>query len=258
VEGGAECTGAAAASLVRASCIAAALAVPSPLQQLSSTQPAVQPPLATPAERIALRSAVVQLLPGRGSSPAFVRDELEAAVESLEAIEHGPETGAFHMLGLAGSWALRALSEPEHASALEAFQMRTADLTVLGIEQQIGGDGAAAMAVDFELTDGDDGQLRGRLEVDGTLADTHMSDFVDLRTAARRLSMPRVPSTMSVDELMRVLHARLSSEFRAEDGVRIGLQTTYMDEELRVARCLTGKLRGECMVYVRRAPPEEQ
>ena len=66
--------------------------------------------------------------------------------------------------------------------------MRETELALLNVEQRIEFDGGAVMAVDFELrSDGDDDAIRGRLEVDCTLALTPMADSLDLRTAARRL-----------------------------------------------------------------------
>mmetsp|Transcript_42753 Transcript_42753/g.112492 ORF Transcript_42753/g.112492 Transcript_42753/m.112492 type:complete len:243 (+) Transcript_42753:17-745(+) len=206
------------------------------------------PPPVTTAERLALRQSLTQLLPAEGEAPAFVRDDLLDAIEKLEAIEYVPQTPEFTLLGATGDWSLRALTEPEHASAVEAFQMRTAEIDLLGVEQCIGGDGTSTMSADFVL---DDGALKGRLELDGTFSLTRMADSLDLRSGGRRLKLPRAPASMSVDELMQALHARLSAEFRADDDVRVGMQTMYMDEVLRVTRCMTGKLRGECMVHVR-------
>ena len=226
-----------------------------PLQQLASASTYLAPPpVFTPAERLTRREEVLRWLPADRAGPILERDELASAIEQLELLEYRPETAAFHQLGVTGVWTLRTLSEPEHANEEEAVRMRETELALLNVEQRIEFDGAAVMAVDFELrSDGDDDAIRGRLEVDCTLALTPMADSLDLRTAARRLRLPRLPSSMGIEDLMRALHSRLSPEFRAEEGVRIGLQTTYMDEDLRITRCTTGKLRGECMVHRRRA-----
>ena len=37
---------------------------------------------------------------------------------------------------------------------------------------------------------------------------------------------------------------RANPEFHADDGVRIGMQTMYMDEALRITRCTTRTLAG--------------
>ena len=52
---------------------------------------------------------------------------------------------------------------------------------------------------------------------------------------------------------MSLLHAQLSPEFRATEGVRISMQTTYLDEGLRVTRCLTRSLAGCGTVHKRLA-----
>ena len=62
---------------------------------------------------------------------------------------------------------------------------------------------------------------------------------------------PGVP----LHELMEALMGRLSPEFRAEEGVRLGMQLSYIDEELRVSRCTTRQLAGYCTVHTRRDPP---
>jgi hypothetical protein len=199
------------------------------------------------SERLDLRSAVLSRLPSSGS-PVFVRDELQSAVEDLEKLEYVPQTAEFLRLGITGTWAVRALTEPTHESALVAFEMRTAELDLLHVEQTIAGNGQTLSMAEFELPNED---LRGKLEYSGMVTLTPMVDSVDLRSQPPRLRLPRAPASMDVPKLMQVLHARLSPEFRTEDGVRLGLQTTYMDEELRITRCTTGALRGECIVHVR-------
>ena len=200
------------------------------------------------SERLELRSALLSRLPSSGP-PTFVRDELQGAVEDLEQLEYVPQTAEFLRLGITGTWSLRALSEPSHSSPLDAFEMRTAAVDLLQVTQTIDGKGQTLTAADFQLSDDED--LCGKLEYSGMVSLTPMADSVDLRSEAPRLRLPRAPRSMDIPKLMQVLHARLSPEFRAEDGVRLGLQTTYMDEEMRIARCTTGALRGECVVYVR-------
>ena len=224
-----------------------ALSVPPAVSQSGQSAPAT-----AMSQRLELRTQLLDMLPLADDPPAFVRDGLSEAVQRIEELEHAPETEAFHGVGLSGTWTLMALTEPTHASQLEAFEMRTADVEVLDVEQCVKGDGMTA-TVDFRLTAGDDDGLRGRYEVDSTL---EVGPFgrLDMRTTARRLNLPRAPVGMDVPQLMRVLHARLGPEFRAEDGVRLGLQTMYLDEQMRITRCTTSKLRGECTVHVRKSP----
>ena len=82
------------------------------------------------------------------------------------------------------------------------------------------------------------------------------ADTLDLRSGDRRLVLPRAPATLAVPALMESLHLQLSPDFRVGDGVRMGLQTTYLDEGIRITRCTHGKLHGECMVHVREATGE--
>ena len=44
---------------------------------------------------------------------------------------------------------------------------------------------------------------------------------------------------------------------RRHEGVRLGLQTTYLDEQLRITRCTTRELAGSCAVHLRASPPPE-
>jgi len=216
---------------------------------LSAAVLSLSTPVIDTPPRLALRTAVTSLLPTAGA-PVFVRDELLAAVEALEELEYSPSTTEFHQAGVTGEWCVAALTEPEHPSALDAFQARVADVNLLGVRQRVSSVGSMELQAEFQLRDGD-GDISGRLEVDGALSLTPMVDSFDLRTSDRRLSLPRMPTTMEVPSLMQLLHARLPAEFRAEEGVRLGMQTTYMDEVLRISRCTTGKLRGECAIAVR-------
>lgn len=51
--------------------------------------------------------------------------------------------------------------------------------------------------------------------------------------------------------MMEALHAGLSHDFLGDEGVRLGLQTTYVDELLRITRCTTRSLADSCAVHVR-------
>ena len=108
-------------------------------------------------------------------------------------------------------------------------------------------DGVLLLSAEFMLGE----EVSGRYEIDATFSRGVNVDCLDLRASARRLSLPTLPPGVTVPQLMTMLHARLSPEFRADEGVRVGLQTTYMDDSLRILRCTTGKLRGQCSVLVR-------
>ena len=40
-------------------------------------------------------------------------------------------------------------------------------------------------------------------------------------------------------------------DFLSEEGVRLGLQLTYLDETIRITRCTTRALAASCAVHVR-------
>ena len=204
-----------------------------------------------PATRLALRDRVINSLPPARTAPLFVHGNLHAAIEELEGLEFVPATAEYLRAGTSGSWHICAFSEPEHRSSIEAFEMRIAGVEVLHVEQMVADDGATCTSASFRV--GQEGSmLEGRYEVDGTLSLTPMSDSLDMRTSSeRRLRLPALPEGMEVPEMMQALHARLCTEFRAEDGVRVGQQTTYLDDRLRVTRCTTRELRGAITVYRR-------
>lgn len=206
------------------------------------------------ANRIDVRDRLVALLPATASPPVFLGDELQTAVEALEELEHVPHTAEFLRLGTAGPWSVCAFSEPEHPDAERALQVRTAAIRVDGVEQEVDGDGAVRTSAAFTVDD-DGTQLRGRYQVDASLSLTPMADSLDMRSSPeRRLSLPRAPTSMEVAEMMQLLHGRLCTEFRADEGVRVGMQTTYLDDTLRITRCTkSGMLRGACTVYRRMA-----
>jgi len=205
-------------------------------------------------QRLLLCKELCALLGPAGPStpPRLMHGEILEAVEALEALEFCPETADFHSIGIRGDWDLRALTEPPHPDAIAAFETRVAGVDLRAVTQSISSDGKVLSAVDFELEE--DG-IRGRLEVEAMMSLTPAADILDLRTGGRKLSMPRMPKSMEVPEMLKALHGRLSTDFRADDGVRLGMQTTYLDETLRITRCTTGRLHGECAVHLRR-PPE--
>ena len=57
--------------------------------------------------------------------------------------------------------------------------------------------------------------------------------------------------------MMEALHANLPAEFLGDEGVRLGLQTTYLDETLRITRCTTRSLATTCAVHLRLADDAE-
>ncbi len=214
---------------------------------LGTAVSAAMVPLAPISEqRSLLRASLLQLLPAHGAAPAHISDELAELVQQLEELEYTPATAAFHSLGVAGGWDLRAMSSPPGEAG--AVQLR-------GAEQAITPEGTLTSWASFVLEEGEPqgDALRGVLEVSSTLSLTPRADSLDLRTSGRSLRVPRAPAALGVPALLEQLHAQLSPDYRADDGVRLGLQTTYLDEEVRITRCTTGKAHGECTVHVRQS-----
>ena len=93
---------------------------------------------------------------------------------------------------------------------------------------------------------------RGQLESSTALVVTTRADTVHLRADGLQLELPRrVPDELSVPSMMDGLLPQLSPEFRVDKGARCGLQTTYLDECLRITRCTTRSLAGSCAVHLR-------
>ena len=60
-----------------------------------------------------------------------------------------------------------------------------------------------------------------------------------------------VRSPITVPAMMEALHSQLSHDFLSDEGVRLGLQLTYLDETIRITRCTTRALAASCAVHVR-------
>ena len=205
----------------------------------------VPPAVALVRQEVALE--IRRRLPPAGT-PVVMDDEFRGLIESLEELEATPATAEFLSLGVQGRWALRAMSAPPSAAD------GAASVTLLDVEQCVAAGGAVESAARFRLRDE---ELSGVLTVSSALSLTPRADTLDLRTSGRSLSVPRAPTRLSVPSMMEALHAQLSPDFRADDGVRLGLQTTYLDESIRITRCTTGKAHGECTVHVRLQAPEQ-
>ena len=193
------------------------------------------------SDRAALKQSVRRALPERGVAP--VADALCSAVEQLEAEYVVPATPEFLLFGLGGCWSLSAFGEDEPLPGLQ-----------LDVEQRIEGDELRSVAT-FELQpDSPEGEpLCGELQVDASIISTTRADTIQLRTSSRRLVLPRSGTDpQQLSALLSVLHRRLSPEFRADEGVKVSLQTTYMDSDLHISRCLTRELAGFCSVHTRR------
>jgi hypothetical protein len=197
------------------------------------------------ASRAALKSDLLRNLhASRG--PVAVSGPLSRLVEDLEGESLVPATSDFLAFGLGGRWSLVAVGEEPPLPNLRLEVEQCIDIE----------DGVLRSVAAFELEpDAPGGEvIAGRLEVEADITFTTRADTVQLRTRSRKLALPRqAAESLDLSSLMSMLHARLSPEFRATEGVRISLQTTYLDEDMRLTRCLTRSLAGCCTVHIRLA-----
>lgn len=209
---------------------------------------ALLPTPATTTDRLAVRSELLRLLPSGAPRPLAGRAaDLVAELELLEAV---PATPSFLALGVSGQWELRAVQASlEHAEAPSASSALPPAVEVLEVRQELDMPTEKARGlVRFRLADD---ALVGSLELDAIAAlNAERCDTLNYVTTSRQLSLPRTPSC-GVAALMEALHAGLSHDFLGDEGVRLGLQTTYVDEALRITRCTTRALAGSCAVHVR-------
>ena len=161
-----------------------------------------------------------------------------------------PATSDFHLLGLRGSWSeqlqsARSISPEDAVPELTASQRELVrvDEVVQHFEEGVLRS-VAAFHVPSEA-------ISGSLEVQATVYPTTMSNMLHLLTTGHTLSLTRTPTEVPLPELLEALMGRLSPEFRAEEGVRLGMQTSYIDEELRISRCTTRHLAGFLTVHSR-------
>ena len=171
-------------------------------------------------------------------------------VEALELLEAVPATSEFLSLGVSGSWELRGVKDSSELSEADASRSTLPPaVELLEVQQEL--DVAAETArglVKFRVVADD---MLGSLDLSAIAAhNAEHADTLNFVTSARQLHLPRAPSC-AVPDLMHALHAGLSHDFLGEEGVRLSLQTTYVDESLRITRCTTRALAGACAVHVR-------
>jgi hypothetical protein len=214
--------------------------------------PALMPtPLApTPRTRQELRVELLDALELGSQTPQashLMVGRVEELVKELELLEAVPATSEFTMLGTAGDWTLRTYSPPEGALPPSASDVK---LSVDEVTQHIDAEGLLGRSAVLFRCEG----MRGTYSVEhGINANSDMTgreDTVHLVASGRQLSLPRAPSC-GVEQLMIELHAQLPYDFLSDEGVRLSMQTTYLDESLRITRCTTRSLAGACAVHVR-------
>ena len=220
-------------------------------------------PVAPTTQRVSLREELLTLLPA--GPPHSIEGRAEELVRELELLENVPATPDFLLFGLSGAWVLRGANVPtDHASgrdeADDFIDDTSASLSasLLDVTQKIDLEALSVSSVarfssstDAAVTEA----LQGTLSLDASIRpDPERADTLQFVIAPeRRLSLPRAPSGAVVSHLMKDLHTQLPAEFLGEDGVRLGMQTTYLDEVVRITRCTTRSLATACTVHVRDA-----
>ena len=208
------------------------------------------------ADRLALRAELQTLLPP-GQPPRALAGRAFEIVDTLENLENVPATPGFLTLGIGGAWSLAGSQDaPEREDAATSSAAPPA-VALLAVRQTLDFSTERAYnVVEFSIDEGIAGELSGALELDAICAqNAERADTLNFVTTERRLKIPRAPSC-EVPAMMEALHAQLSHDFLADEGVRLGLQTTYLDEQLRITRCTTRELAGSCAVHWR-LPQEE-
>lgn len=213
----------------------------------------VAAPGSTAIGRVALRNDLLRLLPEPGAPPVTLSGRTEELVRELELLESVPATSLFLNLGLDGAWTLSALqpSPDQLASANEPVQALP-EVELLEVGSQFDASSSTCVATAKFRVAADD--LLGSLELDAaTSPSTERFDTITYSTKGRKLLIPRAPSSCDVPSMVSALHQQLPMEFLGDEDVRLGFQTTYLDELVRITRCTTRSLAGACAVH-RRAP----
>ena len=183
-------------------------------------------------------------------------------VNELELLEAVPASSGFLELGLRGTWSLRGTMpaiETEAKPAADIIRsfyagIELVELLDVGARFDAEPRGALTASCRFRVLADD---LLGKLQVELTAgSDPDRVDTIHVVTNGRKLLLPRAPSC-EVPAMMEALHANLPAEFLGDEGVRLGLQTTYLDETLRITRCTTRSLAGSCSVHLRLADDVE-
>jgi len=207
--------------------------------------------LVSPARtRAVVREQLINCL--KSQQPVRACDTLHMLVEELETLAALPATSDFHLLGLRGSWSERLQSDLSTANAAMDLNSTHRELVrVSEVEQHFETDRMRCIAAFDVASEG----ISGSLEVQASVYPTTKSDMLHLMMTGHTLNLDRTPKDVSVPTLVEALIGQLGPEFRAEDGVRLGVQTSYIDEELRITRCTTRHLAGYVTVHSRQSGP---
>jgi len=204
------------------------------------------------------RSELLELLrPSASLAPLPITGRVAELVDELEQAAMVPATPSFLAFGLNGRWQLRALLSPEDLEPAAGLPLAGVGLDAseqlfeLDPMARAGGlCGRVVSSADFTLREPEAKPLAGSLQSEADVYLTTHANTLHLRAAAHKLELPRMPSA-PVDKLVSALHSQLSAEFRTDEGMRVSLQTMYLDERVHISRCTTRGLTGLCAVYVR-------
>jgi len=207
--------------------------------------------------RVSARNNLLELLPP--GPPSVVDARMSRLLSELEVTGATPATPLFLTLGISGTWSLRAigLSSPDEPPADGPHEQ---EVKLLSAEQHVWADGRMLSLASFEVDDGCE-RLAGTLEVDSQYSLVpSLSDSLLLKGAGMRLRLPRPPRQVPLPQMMTALHASLSSEFSLSEGdeFSLRLQTTYLDDQLRVTRCALANFRQAVAVHVRTGDPRAE
>ena len=210
---------------------------------------ALAPSLATlPTDRLALRTELLSLLPP-GSAPRPLAGRAVELVRQLELLETVPATPGFLTMLANGDWNLVGVQDPPEREAAPTSESPPPAVEVLEVCQELDFSTERATAsARFRVVEDD---LVGELVLDAIVAQNGArADTLNYVTTGRQLKIKRAPSC-PVPAMMEALHAQLSHDFLGDEGVLLGLQTTYLDETLRITRCTTRELASACAVHTR-------
>ena len=201
-----------------------------------------------PTDRLAMRAELMSLLETTGPPRVLAGRALDL-VQEMELLETVPATPGFLTIGTNGVWALAGVQDsPDRPEALETSGPPPA-VEVLQVRQTLDFSTEKAVGnVHFRVVEDD---LQGELILDAICAQNGARfDTLNYVTTGRQLKLPGAPSC-PVPAMMEALHAQLSHDFLGDEGVLLGLQTTYLDEALRITRCTTRDLASSCAVHTR-------
>ena len=208
---------------------------------------ALTPSATLPTERMALRTELLSLLhPDRPHPLAGRAVEL---VRQLELLQTVPATPGFLTMLANGDWNLIGVQDTAECETPPTTEIPPPAVELLEVRQDLDFSTETSTNIARFRVVKDD--LIGELQLNAIVArNGARADTLNYVTTGRQLKIKRAPSC-PVPAMMEALHAQLSHDFLSDEGVLLGLQTTYLDETLRITRCTTRELASSCAVHTR-------